>query len=98
MNVFKMMIKGMDLLDWTLASASVFVFCAKKVAELAPGVGQATSMRIVTHQGTFQVDDKTLAAMDPAYEEQANPKLSSVENVVGSLPFEKDGSDDASKK
>jgi len=51
------------------------VFCAKKVAELAPGVGQSTSMRIVAHNGTSLVDDETLTAMDPAYQEQTNPKL-----------------------
>ena len=69
------------------------VFCAKKVAEVAPGVGHTTTMKIVTKDGTIQVEQETLDKMEPAYKEQANPKLKKVEDAIKALPYEKAGTD-----
>ena len=69
------------------------VFCAKKVAEVAPGVGHTTTMKIVTKDGTIQVEQETLDKMEPAYKEQANPKLKKIDEVIKALPYEKADTD-----
>ena len=69
-------------------------FCAKKVAEVAPGGGHATTTKIVTPTGTIAIDQAVLDKMEPAYREQANPRLSEVEKAIEPLPFEGTRSDD----
>ena len=64
------------------------VFCAKKVAEVAPGVGYTTTMKIVTKDGTTSVEQEILDKMEPAYKEQANPKLKKVDDTIKALPYE----------
>ena len=63
------------------------VFCAKRVAELAPGVGQATSMKVVFRTKTKSIDQTMLDGLEPAYREQANPVNASVREAVDKLPF-----------
>lgn len=72
----------------TSINETVFnVFCAKKIAELAPGVGQATSVKIVFRTETRVVEQKILDGLEPAYREQANPTNESVREAVDALPF-----------
>ena len=68
------------------------VFCAKRVAELAPGVGQATSMKIVMRDGTEPVSKETIDELEPAYREQANPVNEKVKSIVAALPFSQESS------
>lgn len=63
------------------------VYCAKRVAELAPGVGQATSMKIVTGQGTQSVEQDILDKLNPVFDEHSNPVNESVIKAVEQLPF-----------
>ena len=70
------------------------VYCAKRVAELAPGVGQSTTMQVVTRQGTQPVTQDILDALVPAYEEHANPGNGAVERAINALPFDGDGGGD----
>ncbi len=66
------------------------VYCAKRVAELAPGVGQATSMKIVTADGITPLEQGTLEQMEPAYKAQEKPELAAVKKVIEKLPFGKE--------
>ena len=63
------------------------VYCAKRVAELAPGVGQATSMKVVLRKGTSSLQEELILGLDPAYREQASPINETVRNKISSLPF-----------
>ena len=72
------------------------VYCAKRVAELAPGVGQATSMKIVSRSGTHDVPQEVLDALAPTYLEHANPINDSVNNAIAELPFGNGGDSDGS--
>ena len=82
-------------------SETVFdVFCAKRVAELAPGVGQATSMKIVTRLETKTVEQDILDKLAPAYEEHSNPSNDTVKKAIDELPYDRDsegGGHDASQ-
>ena len=72
----------------TSINETVFnVFCAKRIAELAPGVGQTTSIKIVSREGTNSVEQKVLEGLDPAYKEQANPISKTVREAIAQLPF-----------
>lgn len=72
----------------TSINQTVFnVFCAKKVAELAPGVGQATTMKIVFKEGTKDVAEDVLVSLKPAYELHANPINDSILKVIKKLPL-----------
>ena len=72
----------------TSINETVFnVFCAKKVAELAPGVGQATSVKIVFRTQTKSVEQQMLDGLEPAYKEQANPISESVRKAIDELSF-----------
>ncbi len=64
------------------------VFCAKKVAEVAPGVGYTTTMKIVTNKGTTIIEQRFLDKMEQAFKEQANPKLQKVSDTIKDLPYE----------
>ena len=70
------------------------VFCAKRVAELAPGVGQSTTMKIVSRQGTHPVEQDVLDTLVPAYEEHENPGNGAVEKAIKALPFDGEGGGD----
>lgn len=72
------------------------VFCAKRVAELAPGVGQATSMKIVSREGTHAVPQDVLDALTPAYDQHANPTNASIAKAIAKLPFSNGGDHDGS--
>lgn len=64
------------------------VFCAKKVAEVAPGVGYTTTMKVVTSKGTTVIEQEFLDIMEPAFKEQANPNLKKVTDAIKDLPYE----------
>ena len=71
------------------------VYSAKRVAELAPGVGQATSMRIVRRDGTDTVDQSLLDELAPLYGRQSSPTIDAVANAIDKLPFDKKGTESA---
>ncbi len=50
------------------------VFRAKRAAELAPGVGQATEMRVVTAHGIHSISAEQLEALDQILSEDVKPK------------------------
>ena len=72
------------------------VFCAKRVAELAPGVGQATSMKIVSRSGTHDISQNDLDYLAPAYDQHANPINDSINKAISALPFSNRGDHDGS--
>ena len=74
------------------------VYCAKRVAELAPGVGQATSMKIVSRGGTHAVEQEILDRLVPAYEQHANPVTDSIKKAVEGLPYDNGGNHDTVKQ
>ena len=72
----------------TSINETVFnVFCAKKIAEMAPGVGQATSVKVVCRTETKDIEQNILDGLEPAYRKQANPVNESVRKAVDALPF-----------
>ena len=72
----------------TSVNETVFnVYCAKRVAELAPGVGQATSIKIVSRTETAPVEHQLLDGLEPAYIAQANPVNEAVRKAIDELPF-----------
>ncbi len=67
---------------------SVFnVFSAKKIAELAPGVGQATTMKIVTSDETKPIEQGILDELGPIYEMSTKPISREIEAAISKLPF-----------
>ena len=48
------------------------VYSSKKVAELAPGVGQATSMKIVTRDKTETIGQDVINELDKMFEIDKN--------------------------
>lgn len=65
------------------------VFCAKKAAEAAPGVGQSTEMRVITRDGIKIVSNAELKLMEPLYLMRVNPRLEEVDKAIKELPYEK---------
>ena len=75
------------------------VFCAKKVAELAPGVGQATTMKVVSREGTKNIEQNDLELLVPSYEKQSSPIDDSIRNSIENLPILTNGEEhDGSRK
>jgi hypothetical protein len=70
------------------------VYCAKKAAELAPGVGQATEMRIITNNGIKVITSAELSQLSPLCEQRIKPKLDEVDKAISKLPFETKGHSD----
>jgi hypothetical protein len=71
------------------------VYCAKRAAEAAPGVGTATEMRVITRaDGIKSLSPEEIGALAPLYEKRVRPKLDDVEKAIGELPYEKKGQDD----
>ena len=62
-------------------------YCAKRVAELAPGVGQASTMKIVSRGGTETVNQETFEMLAPAYKQHANPESDSIREAIEALPY-----------
>jgi hypothetical protein len=74
------------------------VYCAKKAAELAPGVGQATEMRIITCNGIRVITPDELSQLSPLGEQRIKPKLDEVDREVSNLPYESKGQSDDDTK
>ena len=83
----------------TTINETVFnVFCAKRVAELAPGVGQATSMKIVSRGETRSVEQTTLDGLAPAYDRQAEPISDDIKEAIAGLPYGNGGDHDSAQE
>jgi hypothetical protein len=63
------------------------VFEAKKKAELAPGVGSATEMGIVTGGRLVELSDEHKGQLQEIYTQKVAPQLEHVEKAVADLPF-----------
>lgn len=68
---------------------TVFNVCAaKRAAEAAPGVGQATEMRVITAAGGVQVvGQDTLAKLSSLYDKKMSAKITEVEQGISELPY-----------
>jgi hypothetical protein len=64
---------------------------AKRASEVAPGVGMATEMRIITRTGIKSLSPTELGALAPLYEQRVNPKLENVDQAIAGLPYEAKG-------
>ena len=69
------------------------VFAAKRAAEAAPGVGQATEMRVITKDGVQKVGQDVLAKLSPLYDKKMSTKIEEVERGIKELPFATGDSD-----
>ena len=69
------------------------VFCAKRVAELASGVGQATTMKIVTREQTTAIEQSKLDFLATLYDEvsESDNNLSAKAIEILALVSEGDG-------
>jgi hypothetical protein len=68
------------------------VYCAKRASEMAPGVGTATEMRVITRAGGIKsLTPAELDVLSPLYDKRMNPKLDDVDKAIGGLPYEKKG-------
>ena len=74
---------------WTRSTnETVFnVFCAKRQAEVAPGVGQAIEMSIVTNEGVKSVSDDELKQLDQIHKELTGPRNEKITKAIQELPF-----------
>ena len=76
-------------------SETIFnVFCAKRSAELAPGVGQATSMKIVTRTKTRAIPQNVLEELASVYNEHANSVNDSIRETIAKLSIDHGDDDD----
>lgn len=66
------------------------VYCAKRASEIAPGVGLATEMRVITRTGGVKsLSSEELSGLAPLYDKRMNPKLDEVDQAIAALPYEK---------
>ena len=63
------------------------VYSAKRSAEVAPGVGTATEMRIITQEGTIALSDEDLGKLRPLYDEHKEAVSKSLSAKVSKLTF-----------
>ena len=63
------------------------VYAAKRAAEAAPGVGQATEMRVITKAGVQVVGADVLAKLQPLYDKKMSTKIVEVEAGIEALPY-----------
>lgn len=62
------------------------VFAAKRAAELAPGVGSATEMRLVTPQGVKSLSAEEITRLDQIYSEDVKPRESTSAAIADMKP------------
>jgi 20S proteasome alpha/beta subunit len=67
------------------------VYCAKRSAEVAPGVGLATEMRIITSDGISALTPRDLEVLEPLYILRARPKLDDLDAGINALPYSTGG-------
>lgn len=63
------------------------VFCSKRQAEAAPGVGRAIEMRIVTDQVIISLTEDDLNQLDKVYEELTKSRNKTITGKIQGLPF-----------
>ncbi|MGO9469546.1 MAG: hypothetical protein ACLQVF_36000 [Isosphaeraceae bacterium] len=54
--------------DWTLPSALYATYCAKRAAELSPGVDKEIDMRVISQNGIIPATDSLHASLTDEYE------------------------------
>lgn len=70
------------------------VYCAKRQAEAAPGVGHAIEMRVVTPGGCAVVGAEDLDALEEARKALVEPQQTKIQELIAKLPFEGESEDD----
>jgi hypothetical protein len=79
----------------TSLNQTVFnVYCSKRAAESAPGVGTATEIRVITKDGIKSLSSEELGVLSPLYERRVRPKLEDVEQAIAELPYDGKGQPD----
>ena len=73
------------------------VFAAKKAAELAPGVGTATEMRVITPQGVQTLGPDVIAELERIFSEDVKPKESTSAAIAAMMPKEGQQDDEGKK-
>lgn len=78
----------------------VNVFCAKKAAELAPGVGQATTMKVVSFNETKSIRHEALKKFESHWEHQRNPVVQELNDTVAKISnlYENDELDESAEQ
>ena len=74
-------------LNWSVYN----VYFAKRQSEMAPGVGQATDMRIVEASGERKITDEELRSLGDIYTRHNARDLSHIQGSVDSLSFRGNG-------
>jgi len=69
------------------------VYCAKREAESAPGVGTATEIRVITQDEIKSLQSAELDALAPLYDRLMRPKIEDVDRAISALPYEKGQTD-----
>ena len=62
------------------------VYAAKRSAELAPGVGQATEVRLITDAAVQVLGQETLDRLAAIHKRRCNPDLTDIEKEISDLP------------
>ncbi|MGH9339321.1 MAG: hypothetical protein ACRD1R_06990 [Acidobacteriota bacterium] len=66
------------------------VYCAKRIAEYAPGVGTATEMRVITRPGGIRsLNGDELSQLSEIFDVWSRPKTDEVERMLKGLPYER---------
>jgi hypothetical protein len=55
---------------WNLPTSRYAVYCAKRAAELSPGVDKGCDIRIITSRGTDVPDPKVLKSIELIYDHE----------------------------
>lgn len=63
------------------------VYSAKRSSEVAPGVGLATEVRVITPDCIMALTQRDLDVLAPLYEKRAKPSLADVERGISGLRF-----------
>jgi len=69
------------------------VYCAKRQAEAAPGVGDAIDMRIVTRDGCRPLDEPQLSTLEETRKKVFEPQLAQTHELISQLSFEETQAD-----
>ena len=81
--------------DWSASiNETVFnVYCAKRQAELAPGVGKDLEIRVITSEGTRNLTDTDLANLDSILQKRLAPQNEQTSEAISKLGFGGGGED-----
>lgn len=73
--------------DWDRKKTAFHVYEAKRNAEVAPGVGKALDMAIITGDGVYFLEEDALEALAEIYQRKAAPALADLDELISSVPL-----------